>query len=299
MEPMKRKLGMPNKFRESMVHEITKEIPENIEKILPSHTIPPWQNDAKEKRYAMRLMTNPAQRGTTKGEAANTHRTRLSQISQKNEYIITYTDGSMKEVEQENQTGAGWVIYWKGIERRSGNKGMGRFAEVYDAEMLALLRGLEAAVELQRELPEVDRRRSTIILFADNTSSVEAITEEKPGLSQHISQRFVEAAMSFLNENQGANIEVSWVPGHMNIEGNNRADELAKEATKLKLATETTTIVKLHWQLCAKMKAEWTIEWARKPIAGRYAISDRIPPSLAGSHAFCTLDQHILGAIKL
>ena len=55
----------------------------------------------------------------------------------------------MKEVEQENQTGAGWVIYWKGIERRNGNEGMGRFAEVYDAEMLALLRGLEAAVELQ------------------------------------------------------------------------------------------------------------------------------------------------------
>ena len=37
----------------------------------------------------------------------------------------------------------------EGIERRSGNEGMGRFAEVYDAKMLALLRGLEAAVELQ------------------------------------------------------------------------------------------------------------------------------------------------------
>ena len=180
--------GMPNKFRELTVHKITKEIPENIEKTLPLHTIPPWQNDAKEKRYATRLMTNPARRGTTKGEAADAHRTRLSQISQKNEYIITYTDGSMKEVEQENRTGVGWAIYWKGIERRNRNEGMGRFAEVYDAEMLALLRGLEAAVELQRELPEADRRRSTIILFTDNTSSVKVITEEKPGLSQHISQ---------------------------------------------------------------------------------------------------------------
>ena len=44
----------------------------------------------------------------------------------------------------------------------------------------------------------------------------------------------------------------------MNIEGNDRADELAKEATELKLATETTTIAKLHQQLRAKMKAEWT-----------------------------------------
>ena len=103
--------------------------------------------------------------------------------------------------------------------------------------------------------------------------------------------------MSFLDENRGANIEVSWVPGHMNIEGNDRADELAKEATELEPATETTTIAKLHQQLRAKMKAEWTIEWARKPIAGRYAISDHIPPSLAGSHAFRTLDRHILGIV--
>ena len=100
--------------------------------------------------------------------------------------------------------------------------------------------------------------------------------------------------MSFLNENRRANIEVSWVPGHMGIEWNDRADKLAKEATELEPATETTTIAKLHRQLCTKMKTEWTIEWVRKPIAGLYTISDHIPPSLAGSHAFHTLDQCIL-----
>ena len=103
--------------------------------------------------------------------------------------------------------------------------------------------------------------------------------------------------MSFLDENRRASIEVSWVPGHMGIEGNDRADELAKEATELEPTTETTTIVKLHRQLRAKMKTEWTIEWARKLIAGRYAIADPIPPSLAGSHAFRTLDRRILGIV--
>ena len=37
---------MLNKLRESTVHKITKEILENIEKNTPSHTIPPWQNNA-------------------------------------------------------------------------------------------------------------------------------------------------------------------------------------------------------------------------------------------------------------
>ena len=115
----------------------------------------------------------------------------------------------MKEIEQENRTGVGWVIYWKGIERRRGSEGMGRYAEVYDAEMLALLRGLGAAIDFQQEIPELDRRQLTIILFADNTSSVEAIMEEKPGPSQHISQGFVEAAMLFLDENQRASMHMS------------------------------------------------------------------------------------------
>ena len=60
---------------------------------------------------------------------------------------------------------------------------------------------MEAAVDFQKEALEVDRRRSTVILFADNTSSVEAITEEKPGPGQHISQRFVETATAFLDDN--------------------------------------------------------------------------------------------------
>ena len=43
------------------------------------------------------------------------------------------------------------------------------------------------------------------------------------------------------------------------------------------------------------MKTEWTMEWAGKPIAGRYAIADRISSSQA--HTFRTLDRRILGIV--
>ena len=102
---------------------------------------------------------------------------------------------------------------------------------------------------------------------------------------------------SFLNENRQATIEVSWVPGHMGLEGNNRADEIAKEPTNLKPTIETTTIVKLHQQLCKRLKTEWISNWATKPPTGRYAIADRTPPSLAGSYAFRTLDRRTLGVV--
>ena len=78
----------------------------------------------------------------------------------------------------------------------------------------------------------------------------------------------METAITFLNENGWATIKVSWVPGHMGIEGNDRADELAKEATNLELAIETTTIAKLHQQLCKRLKTKWISEWANKPLTG-------------------------------
>ena len=65
-------------------------------------------------------------------------------------------------------------------------------------------------------------------------------------MSQQISQKFIETTIAFLDANRRATIEISWVPGHMGIEGNDRADALAKEATGLEPARETTTLAKIH-----------------------------------------------------
>jgi len=104
-------------------------------------------------------------------------------------------------------------------------------------------------------------------------------------------------ATNFLDEYKRASIEVSWVPGHMGITGNDKADEMAKGATEMEPATETTTLTNLHRQLRNNMRLEWVHEWATKPLTGRYAIADRTPPTLAGSHAFRTLERHTLAVV--
>jgi hypothetical protein len=75
------------------------------------------------------------------------------------------------------------------LERRGGEerreKGMGEGTEVYDAEMLALLRSMEAAIEY---LAEKNCAESHHILFGDNTHSVSSTTAAKPGSSQYISK---------------------------------------------------------------------------------------------------------------
>ena len=188
-----------------------------------THTIPLWRK---------MITINPAGRGLTKDQAAEEHQIRFTNISQDADYIIIYTDGSMTGKEQEKRTGAGWVLYWKGVERRKGSEGMGQHAGVYDAEMLALLRGLQTAIEFWQTMPGENRKQSKIVLYSDSTLSVASIAKEKREL---ISQEFIQMAKRFLKTTR-ASIEVSWVPGHMRIKGNDRADELAKKATELQPA---------------------------------------------------------------
>ena len=64
---------MPNKFKELTIHKIMRNIPRNLEKIIPKHMLPPWRMDTRDAQYATRMTTNPAQRGHTKGEAADKH----------------------------------------------------------------------------------------------------------------------------------------------------------------------------------------------------------------------------------
>ena len=45
--------------------------------------------------------------------------------------------------------------------------------------------------------------------------------------------KFHRKMAKFLNNNATRTIEITWCPSHCKIQGNNRADELAKEATQL------------------------------------------------------------------
>ena len=89
-----------------------------------------------------------------------------------------------------------WVVYRKGVER-----------------------GI--AIEYQGTPPEEDRPQSRIVLFADKAASVTSIADTKPGSSQRISQNLLGKALVFLDDNTRARREVLWVPGQLEMEGNN------------------------------------------------------------------------------
>ncbi|XP_023211679.1 uncharacterized protein LOC111614534 [Centruroides sculpturatus] len=65
------------------------------------------------------------------------------------------------------------------------------------------------------------------------------------------------------NLNNYSNVTLCWVPGHQNIEGNERADSLAKKAAGLKLNPTygRVPITHINTYILKKCKEAWQSEW--------------------------------------
>ncbi|KAH7920552.1 ribonuclease H-like protein [Leucogyrophana mollusca] len=96
---------------------------------------------------------------------------------------------------------------------------------VYEAE----LAGLVLAAELIRT--EEKRVRSAVI-YSDNQAAVQAATNPRPGPRHHIIDSLFEELTRAKKKHGLKKIAIIRIPGHTGIEGNERADVLAKEAAR-------------------------------------------------------------------
>ena len=91
-------------------------------------------------------------------------------------------------------------------------------AEAYDAELLGAQKALEAAIRVAGTNP--------IKVLLDNSEAAQALRSGRSRSFQGIVDRFV------LDCQRHRSVEIRWIPGHSGIEGNEKADELAKSALK-------------------------------------------------------------------
>ena len=131
---------------------------------------------------------SPPSRGLSK-EAKNDYveavQDRISTLTSVPNSLVIFTDGSRRRVQDHRRTGAGYVAYTLGREVRSGQWGMGRRAEVYDAEMLALAGAAMFAADYVRSHAGI----SSIIFFSDN-QAVSSITNTTNHPAQYMSILF-------------------------------------------------------------------------------------------------------------
>jgi ribonuclease HI len=140
-------------------------------------------------------------------------------------------------------TGAGFVAYQYGLQVGRKAYSLGQNAEVFDAEASAALTGAQAALALPSAKLATD-----LWVFLDNLEVASRLLSHSNGSSQSVFSSFKEVARQWplrarLPHIEPGAVRVRWVPGHLQVPGNEAADKAAKEGALL--PPRTTQFVRL------------------------------------------------------
>lgn len=122
-------------------------------------------------------------------------------------------------------SGAAWLVSDQSHEVTHGNFGCG-IAGSFDAKMLALARGLHAA------LTQVPEGITKITICRDNLSALRQIVRPIVGPSQMVAIMACQTIRTFLSGCPEWKLTFMWMPSHKGIASNKRVDQLAKDTLK-------------------------------------------------------------------
>ena len=156
------------------------------------------------------------------------HHNKIQKILKNNEdnsNIILYLDRSKNKQLNKLEAGVFYTINFAKNQSQSFSWNLGEEVEVFNAELYAI----EKAFKIVWEKKQLNTKK--IWIFSDSQAAVKKLRNSnlKPG--QYYIQLIRKWLEKFLNLN--IQVQLEWVPGHINITGNKLADKAAKEGAKL------------------------------------------------------------------
>jgi ribonuclease HI len=142
-------------------------------------------------------------------------------------------------VKESKAVGAG--IAWK-LGRNWKEKAipLGRNKEVFNAELYGIQQAISIALKWgnPRRGPAVlNPNYSTVTVFSDFQAAIRRVKSNYPGAGQTIAKAII--AKTAILAAIGVSTTIKWVPSHIGIEGNERADKLAKKGAEKSINQDT------------------------------------------------------------
>lgn len=187
----------------------------------------------------------------SKEQAKERHQDALNYAGVRDLWI--YTDGSR---DSNGVCGAGWAIYRGQDLLFEGKTSCGQQSEVFDAEATAALQGTIAATK------EYGRRGETVSawLCIDNQAIVTNLTKPAGPFDKAVSsQNELNLTRQLLEGWPKESTHVLWVPGHLGIIGNERADARAKEGSRQHFEGDPQIMSLAHAR-------RWRRDWLRRQL---------------------------------
>ena len=172
--------------------------------------------------------------------------------------LIIWSDGSKLETE-----GVGTGIALKqGITWLQKGYPLGKTKEVFDAELYGIKSALDIAINKLSRNPYIKR----LIVLSDSQAALLRVSTDYLGPGQAIAIDISVRAQTLVDK--GIEVILQWVPSHIGIEGNERADKAAKEAAEKPIPPGTERYSSFSY-ITRKIKARKqteTKEWLDKKI---------------------------------
>lgn len=220
---------------------------------LDTLALPPWF--VAESREEAKTRIGAPDAALTKEQRASAFTHFIRQIPTND--IIVYTDGSKL---QNGNAGAGYAISQFGVTHKESYP-LGPSAEIFDAEAIAALLGVRAAL-----LHPLNRLAKDVWVCLDNLEVALRLLSPSPTTSQSVFTSLIEARKAWKRRglvSSDGDIHIRWVPGHAAVPGNELADiEARKGSSQLPSSPLPLSFASLkRWQAlqATNARSEW---WA-------------------------------------
>ena len=249
-----------------------------IEPILPRRA-PPWEVSGD---VSFKLDVGPLPLGAgsrQKREAATLHLGGLPQCA-----TWVWSDGSV--VGGTHDGGAGVLIVDVDGEEHCLKEPAGRLCSSFRAEMVALKTALLHLVTHPSD-PDVP-----IVICTDSQSALAALRGGPSTQTTPLGCEIWAATKDLATT--GRKIIFQWVPSHCELMGNERADEIAKEASALPQDNAPTDVRTVQRAVARTARDQWTQSWPHDWY--RELMGARLPPPVTELERMAAVDVHQLRA---